>query len=157
MISLQLTFFSHKSQKLVFIIKSVVKTQCWQTMKCFFLLLFFILAENGRGRRFIAEKEDGSNGTIVPIVTSDDSRRDHETCWLLDARSLTNPPDSVFSSPKTKGSVINQAEWSWSGIRRMFHSVGQDRTEQRGMRTEWREDRLLSRLKSLTTISAATH
>ena len=62
------------------------------------VLLFCILAECGRGRRSIAEKADGSNGTIVPFVTSDDSRRDHETCWLLDVRSLTNPPDSVISS-----------------------------------------------------------
>ena len=81
-------------------------------MKCFFI--FFILAQSGTGRRSIAEKEDGSNGTIVPFVTSDDPRRAHETCWLLDVRSPTNPPDSVISSPKTKGSVINQAEWSWS-------------------------------------------
>ena len=62
----------------------------------------------------MAEKEDGSNGTIVPFVTSDDSRRDSETCWLLEVGSLTNPPESVISSPKTKGSVIPQAEWSWS-------------------------------------------
>ena len=62
----------------------------------------------------MAEKEDGSNGTIVPFVTSDDPRRDSETCWLLEVGSLTNPPDSVISSPKTKGSVIPQAEWSWS-------------------------------------------
>ena len=39
----------------------------------------------------------------------------------------------------------------------MFHRAEQDRTVQGGMRTEWREDRLLSRLKSLTTVSAATH
>ena len=78
-------------------------------MKCFFL--FFILVESGRGRCSVAEKEDVSNGTIVPFVTSDDPRRSHETCWLLEARSLTNPPDSVISSPKTKGSVIPQAEW----------------------------------------------
>ena len=32
----------------------------------------------------VAEGEDGLNGTIVPFVTSDDSRRDHEICWLLD-------------------------------------------------------------------------
>ena len=74
----------------------------------------FILAESGRGRRSIAEKEDGLIGTIVPFVTSDDSRPDHETCWLLDVRSLTNPPDLVISSPKTKGSVMPQAECSWS-------------------------------------------
>ena len=80
-------------------------------MKCFF---FFILAESGRGRCSIAEKEDGSNGTIVPFVTSDDPGRAHETCWILEARSLTNPLDSVISSPKTKGSVINQAEWTCS-------------------------------------------
>ena len=62
----------------------------------------------------MAEKEDGSNGTIVPCVTSDDPGRAHETCWILDVRSLTNPPNLVNSSPKTKGSVINQAEWNWS-------------------------------------------
>ena len=60
----------------------------------------------------MAEKADGSNGTIVPFVNSDDSGRDNETCWLLDVRSLPNPLDSVISSPKTKGSVIPQADWS---------------------------------------------
>ena len=88
-------------------------------------MFFFILAESGRRRRSIAEKEDKSNGTIVPLVTSDDSRRDHETCRLLDIRSLTNPPDSVISSPKKKGSVIPQAEWSWSED---LASVSQGRT-----------------------------
>ena len=58
----------------------------------------------------MAEKAGRSNGTIVPFVTSNDSRRDNETCWFLDVRSLTNPPPS----PKTKGSVIPQAESSWS-------------------------------------------
>ena len=62
----------------------------------------------------MAEKAEGLNGTIVPFVTSDDSRRDIETCWLLDVRGLTNPPDSVISSPKTKGSLIPQVEWSLS-------------------------------------------
>ena len=93
----------------------------------FFFLCFCILAESGRGRRSIAGKEDGSNGTIVPFVTYDNSRRDHEMCWLLDVRSLTNPPDSVISSPKTKGSVIPQAEWSWSED---SANVSQDRTGQ---------------------------
>ena len=60
----------------------------------------------------MAEKADGSNGTIVPFVTSNDSRRDNKTCWLLDVRNLTNLPDLVISSPKTKGSVMPQAEWS---------------------------------------------
>ena len=50
----------------------------------------------------------------MPFVTSDDPGRAHEMCWILDVRSLTNPPDSIISSPKTKGSVINQAEWNWS-------------------------------------------
>ena len=54
------------------------------------------------------------NGTIVPFVTSDDPGRANETCWILDVRSLTNPPDLVISSSKTKSSVINQAEWSSS-------------------------------------------
>jgi len=86
-----------------------------------------MLAESGRDRCSVAEKADGSNGTIVPFVTSDDPRRAHETCWLLDVRSLTNPPDSVISSPKTKYSVINQAEWSWSED---SANVSQDRTGQ---------------------------
>ena len=68
----------------------------------------YILAESGRGKHYIAEKADGSNSTIVPFVTSDNSKRDNGTCWFLKARSLTNPPDSVISSPKTKGSVIPQ-------------------------------------------------
>ena len=80
----------------------------------FFYYKFFILAQSGRGRRSLAEKEDGSNGTIMPFVTSDDPGRAHETCWLLDVRSLTNPPDSVILSLKTKGSVINHVEWSSS-------------------------------------------
>ena len=46
------------------------------------------------------------------IVTSDDSRCDHETCWLLDFRSRTDLPDVVISSPDTKGSVIPHTEWS---------------------------------------------
>ena len=75
----------------------------------------------------VAEKADGSNDTILPFVTSDDPRRAHETCWLLDARSLTNPPDSVILSPKTKGSVINQAEWHRSED---SANVSQDRTGQ---------------------------
>ena len=62
----------------------------------------------------MAEKADGSNGTIVPFVTSDDSRCDNEMCWLLEVRSLTISPDSVISSPMTKGSVIPQANWSLS-------------------------------------------
>ena len=67
-----------------------------------------MLAESGRGNPSMAEKADGSNGTIVPFVTSDDLRRDSETCWLLDVRGLTNPPDSVISSHKIKSSVIPQ-------------------------------------------------
>ena len=71
----------------------------------------------------MAEKADRSNGTIVHFVTSDDSRCDNETCWLLDVRSLTNLPDSVILSPKTKGSVIPQAVWPSSRLRiqQMFH------------------------------------
>ena len=56
----------------------------------------------------MAEKAHGSNYTIVPFITSDNSRRDNETCWLLDVRSLTNPPELVILTPKTKGSVISQ-------------------------------------------------
>ena len=50
----------------------------------------------------------------MPFVTTDNPGRAHETCWILDVRSLTNPLDLVILSPKTKGSVINQAEWNWS-------------------------------------------
>ena len=60
----------------------------------------------------MAEKADGLNGTVVPFLTSKDSRRDNEMCWLLDFRSLTNPPDSVVLFSKTKGSVIPQVDWS---------------------------------------------
>ena len=137
-------------------LKSVVKTYFGRQWNIFVLFFFFILAESGRGRRSIAETEDGSNSTMAPFVTSDDSGRDHETCWLLDVRSLTNPPESVISSPKTKGSGVPPArvQLVW-GFGECFS--GQNRTGQGGMRTEWREDRLLSWLKSLTTFSAATH
>ena len=50
----------------------------------------------------MTEKAEGSNGTIVPFVTSDDTRRDNETCWLLDVRSLTNMPDLVFCLPRQR-------------------------------------------------------
>jgi hypothetical protein len=56
----------------------------------------------------MTEKADGSNGTIMPFGTSDNSRCHKETCWLLEVRSLPNPPDSVILSPKTKGYVIPQ-------------------------------------------------
>ena len=75
---------------------------------------FCILAERGRPGRSSQENCYGLNGLIGNFPTLHDSRRDNEMCWLLDVRSLTNPPDLVISSPKTKGSVIPQAEWSWS-------------------------------------------
>ena len=119
---MQLTLSPKTVKNLFYHSKCVVKTLFWRTVKCFFF--FFILPKSGRGRRSIAEKEDGSNGTIVPFVTFNDSRGDHETCWLLKGRSLTNPQDSVvlsclvlsclLLSCKTKGSVIPQAEFSWS-------------------------------------------
>ena len=104
----------------------------------------------------MAEKEDGSNGTIVPFVTSDDSRRDSETCWLLEVGSLTNPPDSVISSPKTKGSVIPQAEWSWSED---SANVSQGRTNVNIQSTpvEWAVRKVGGGPHLPTTISAATH
>ena len=34
----------------------------------------------------MAEKADRSNNIIMPFVTSNDSRRDNETGWLLDVR-----------------------------------------------------------------------
>ena len=66
-----------------------------------------MLAESGRYRSYMAEKADGSNGTIVPFVTSDDPRRASETCWLLEVGSLTNPSDSVigFGLCDTSGRV----------------------------------------------------
>ena len=77
-------------------------------MKCFNILL--------PGREWQRYTFHGRKGRRIkwPFVTSDDSRRDSETCWFLDVKRLTNPPDLVISSPKTKGSVIPQAEWSWS-------------------------------------------
>ena len=112
--NLPLNIFPPSSQKLVLSFKKFCKNLILADNEIFFYFYFFILAERGRGRRSVAEKEDGSNGTIVPFVTSDNSRYDHEMCWLLDVRSLTNPLDLFISSPKTKGSVIPQAEWSWS-------------------------------------------
>ena len=51
----------------------------------------------------------------MPFATSDNSRRDNETCRLFVVRSLTNPPDWVISSPKTKGSGIHQkSRTGWS-------------------------------------------
>ena len=62
----------------------------------------------------MAEKEDESNGTMVPFVTSNNSRRDNETCWFFGVRRITNLPYLDISSPKTKGYLIPQAERSWS-------------------------------------------
>ena len=81
----------------------------------------------------MAEKADGSNGTIVPFITSHDSRRDNETCCLLDVRSLTNPPDSV----KTKSSVIPQAEWSWSSEDSANVSQGRTNVNIQSTPVEW--------------------
>ena len=93
-ISFAINLLPQNSQKLVLSFKMCCKIPILADNEMyFFLYIFFILAESGRGRHSIAEKEDKSNGTIVPFVTSDDLRRDHETCWLLDVRSLTNPPD----------------------------------------------------------------
>ena len=101
----------------------------------------------------MAEKADGSNGTIVPFVTSDDSRRDNETCWLFDVRSLTNPPDSVISSPMTKGSVIPQAEWSSSEDSANV-SQGRSNVNIQSTPVEWAVRKVRG---GGTTISAATH
>ena len=57
-------------------------------------------------------------------------------CFII-FRSQTNPLDSIISSPKTKGSVINQAEWHWSED---SANVSQDRTGQD--RTGQDEDRM---------------
>ena len=81
----------------------------------------------------------------MPFVTSDDPGRAHETCWILDVRSLTNPLDTVILSPKTKGSVINQAEWNWSED---SANLSQDRTGQIGFE-RYRIFVLLSRVRML--------
>ena len=59
---LQLTFSPQTVKNLFYQQKSVVKTLFWQTMKC---PAFSMLAESGRDRSSMAEKADGSNGTIV--------------------------------------------------------------------------------------------
>ena len=102
---LQLTFSPKTVKKIVLSLKKCCKNPIWQTMKH-----NSILAESGRGTPSMAEKADGSNGTIVPFITFDNSRRDNETCWLLEVRSLTNTPDSVILSAKTKDSMIPQVE-----------------------------------------------
>ena len=93
-------------------------------MKCF---IIFHPGREWQRKLFYSKMEDGSNGTIVPFVTSDDPGRAHEMCWILDVRSLTDPLDLVISSPKTKGFVINQAEWNSSED---SANVSQDRTGQ---------------------------
>ena len=69
---------------------------------------FCILAERGRPGRSNQENCLCLNVLIGNFPTLHYSRRDNETCWLLDVRSLTNPPDSVIVSPNKKGSVILQ-------------------------------------------------
>ena len=91
----------------------------------------------------------------MPFVTSDDPGRAHETCWLLDVRSLTNPPDSVISSPKTKGSVIPQAEWSSSEDSANV-SQGRSNVNIQSTPVEWAV-RKVGGGGGGTTISAATH
>ena len=73
----------------------------------------------------------------MPFVTSDDPRRAHETCWLLEVRSLTNLPDSVISSPKTKGSVIPQAEWILSSEDSANVSQGRTNVNIQSTPVEW--------------------
>ena len=88
----------------------------------------------------------------MPFVTFDDPRRAHETCWLPDVRSLTNPPDLVISSPKTKGSVIPQAEWSSSEDSANV-SQGRSNVNIQSTPVEW----AVRKVGGGTTISAATH
>ena len=117
------------------------------------LFTFCILAERGRPGHSNQENRHGSNRLIGNFPTLHNSKRDNEMCWLLDVRSLTNLPDSVISSHKTKGSVIpqetrtGQVELVVWRFGQCF--TGQNMTGQGGMRTEWGEDRLLSRIKSL--------
>ena len=85
----------------------------------------------------MAEKPDGLNVTIVPFVNSDNSRSDNGTCWLLDVRSLNNTPDSVISSLKTTGSVIPQAEWSWSSEDSANVSQGRTNVNIQSTPVEW--------------------
>ena len=89
----------------------------------------------------------------MPFVTSDDPGRAHETCWLLDVRSLTNPPDMVISSPKTKGPVIPQAEWSSSEDSATV-SQGRSNVNIQSTPVEWAVRKVGG---GGTTISAATH
>ena len=99
---------------------------------------FFFFFQSGRDRHFIAEKADRSIGTIVPFATSNNSRRENETCWLLDVRNLTNPPDLVISSPNTKGSVIPQrAEWNWSSEDSANVSQGRTNVNIQSTPVEW--------------------
>ena len=119
-----LTFFPQTVKNLFFFSFKKCCKQPILTANNFFFYIF-IPPKSDRGKCSIAEKKDGSNGTIVPFVTSDDLRRAHDTCWLLDVRSLTNSPDSVISSPKTKGSVIPHTEYTF-----LVWGVGQCSTGQ---------------------------
>ena len=114
MTSFAINIYSQTVKDLFYYLKKCCKNPILADNKMFnfFCLFLCILAESGTGKLSMAEKADGSKGTIMPFVTSDNSRRDNETCWLLEGRSLTNPPDLVILSPKTTGSVIPQAECS---------------------------------------------
>ena len=67
--------FPPDSQKIVLSFKKCYKNPI-QADNDMIFFVFFMLAESGSGRRSITEKEDGSNGSIVPFVTSEDSRHD---------------------------------------------------------------------------------
>ena len=58
-----------------------------------FFSTFCILAECGRPGHYNQENRHGLNELFGNFPTLHDSRRDNETCWLLEIRSLTNPPD----------------------------------------------------------------
>ena len=89
------------------------------------------------------------------------SRPDNETCCFLDVRSLTNPPDLVILSHKTKGSVIPQQTRTghmelvvW-GFSEWF--TRQNRTGQGGMRTELAQHALYVQLISVLLFGITFH
>ena len=108
---------------------------------------FCILADRGRPGHFNQENRHGLNRIFGYFPTLHGSRHDNEACWLLDVGSMTNLPDAVILSHKTKGSEIPQqgdtgrVELVVWGFGECF--TGQNRTGQGVMPTASGEDRLL--------------
>ena len=77
-------------------------------MKCFFFIYFSSWQRVAEVKVLYHKRKTDQMALSCPLLlpTIQDVIMKHV--------GLTNPPDSVISSPKTKGSVIPQAKCSWS-------------------------------------------